>query len=135
MVKVFKLQARLQGQKCWNPQKGLVTRNALVKFQSSRTHCWKVINKVKVFKIGQNPGSRSQGKICFYLRKGFVTRNTHVKYQSFSTHCSNIISNKVKVSESPSPKENISQGWFFYFVSKKRLALHWNKLESLVQLW
>ena len=32
------------------PRKGLITRNTPVKYQSSSTHCSKVINKVKVFK-------------------------------------------------------------------------------------
>ena len=32
------------------PRKGLITRNTHVKYQSSSTHCLKVINKVKVFK-------------------------------------------------------------------------------------
>ena len=37
------------------PRKGLITRNTLVKYQNSRTHCLKVISKVKVFqKNGPN---------------------------------------------------------------------------------
>ena len=41
-------RSRSQGQKQWYPLKGLITRNTHVKYQSSRTHCSKVISKVKV---------------------------------------------------------------------------------------
>ena len=37
-----------QGQKCWYPWKGLVTRNTPVKYQSSSSQCLQIINKVKV---------------------------------------------------------------------------------------
>ena len=48
--------------KCWYPGKGLVTINTRVKYQSSDTHCSKVISKVKVFKNRSNPRSRSHDK-------------------------------------------------------------------------
>ena len=53
--KVFKnvgqtQRSRSQSQKCCRQQKVLVTRNTLVKYQSSSTHCLKVISNVKVFK-------------------------------------------------------------------------------------
>ena len=42
-------RSRSQGKKKqWYPQKGLITRNTQVKYQSSSTHCSKVISKVKV---------------------------------------------------------------------------------------
>ena len=40
-------RSRSQGKKCWLPRNGPVTRNTHVKYQSSSTHCSKVINKVK----------------------------------------------------------------------------------------
>ena len=43
-------RSRSQGQKQWYPQKGLITGYTHVKYQSSGTHCSKVISKVKVFK-------------------------------------------------------------------------------------
>ena len=80
--------------------KGLITRNTHVKYQCYRTHCSKVISKVKVFfKIwvklqGQGHSVKNNGA----RGKGLITRNTHVKYKSYSTHCSNVIS---KVKEIP----------------------------------
>ena len=41
-------RSRSQDQKLWYPRKGLITRNTHVKYQSSSTHCSKVISKVKV---------------------------------------------------------------------------------------
>ena len=41
-------RSRSQGKKQWYPQKGLITRNTHVKYQSSSTYCSKVISKVKV---------------------------------------------------------------------------------------
>ena len=49
---------------------GLVTRNIREKYQTSNTHCSKVISKDKIFKRGQHPNSRSQGKKWSYPRKG-----------------------------------------------------------------
>ena len=49
--KVFKKKAkelRSQGQNCWFPCQGLVTRNTHVKYHSSSSHCSKFISKVKV---------------------------------------------------------------------------------------
>ena len=55
-----------------------------MKYQSSSTHCSKVISKVKVFlKMGQTPSSRSQGKKQLYPRKGLITGKIHVKYQIY----------------------------------------------------
>ena len=34
----------------FKPRKGLITRNIHVKYQSSSTHCSKVISNVKIFK-------------------------------------------------------------------------------------
>ena len=49
--------------KIMKPWKGLITRNTHVKYQSSSTHCSKVMNKVSVFKkMGQIPRSMSQCK-------------------------------------------------------------------------
>ena len=48
-LKFSKKWAKLQGKK-WYPQKGLITGNIHMKYQSSSTHCFKVISKVKVFK-------------------------------------------------------------------------------------
>ena len=45
----FKL-VKCQGQKIKYLQKDLITRDIHVKYQSSSTHCSKVISKVKVFK-------------------------------------------------------------------------------------
>ena len=69
-----------------------------MKNQSSSTHCSKVISKLKIFKNGQTPWSRSHGKKKWYSRKGLITGNTYVNYHSSSTHCSKVIS-KVKVSD------------------------------------
>ena len=44
--------------KCWYPGKGLVTINTRVKYQSSDTHCSKVISKIN----WSNPRSRSHDK-------------------------------------------------------------------------
>ena len=41
-------RSRSQGKKQWYPQKGFITRNTHVKYQSSSSHCSKVISKVKV---------------------------------------------------------------------------------------
>ena len=43
-------RSRSQGKKKWNPWKGLITTDTHVKYQSSSTHCSKVISRVKVFK-------------------------------------------------------------------------------------
>ena len=43
-------RSRSQGKKSWYPQKGLITRNTQVKYQSSCNHGSKIISKVKVFK-------------------------------------------------------------------------------------
>ena len=59
-----------------------------MKFQSSNTHCSKVISKARVFKQwvkfqGQGHMVKNNGT----QRKCLITKNTHVKYQSSSTHC------------------------------------------------
>ena len=43
-------RSRSHGKKQGYPQKGLITMNSHVKYQSSSTHCPKFISKVKVFK-------------------------------------------------------------------------------------
>ena len=48
-LKISKKWAKLQGKK-WYPQKGLITGNIHMKYQSSSTHCLKVINMVKFSK-------------------------------------------------------------------------------------
>ena len=40
-----KPRSRSQGQRCQYPQKGLVTKNNHIKYQSSSTHCSKVVSK------------------------------------------------------------------------------------------
>ena len=58
-----------------------------MKYQSSSTHCSKVISKVKVLKNGQTPRSRSQGQKSgkkWYKREGLITGNIHVKYQTLA---------------------------------------------------
>ena len=50
-------RSRSQGQRCQYPQKGLVTKNSHIKYQSSSTHCSKVISKIKFSK------SRSNSKV------------------------------------------------------------------------
>ena len=64
-----------------------------MKYQSSNTHCSKVISKVKVFKKwvklqGQGHRVKNNGT----QRKGLITGNDHVKHQSYSTHCSKCVS-------------------------------------------
>ena len=59
----------------------LLRKTIYVKFQNSRTHHCKVINKVNVFKEKTKfMVTESQG----FQREGLVTRNDHVKYQSSS---------------------------------------------------
>ena len=87
-VKVFKKLAKLKCQGHMNQSvdfhgKVLSQEKLHLKYQSSRTRCWKVISKVKFFLKGQTPRSRSQGKIYWYSRN--VTRNTHVKYHNYRT--------------------------------------------------
>ena len=43
-------RSRSQGKKYWYPGKGFITGIIHVKYQTSITHCSKVISKIKVFK-------------------------------------------------------------------------------------
>ena len=78
------------------PIKGLIIRNTHLKYQSSSTHCSKVISKVKNFERQvklQGQGHMQKKMWQIYTQKGLATGNTHVKYQSSSTYCSKVISN------------------------------------------
>ena len=85
----------------------VVTWNTHVKYQSSSTHCSKVISKVKGFKNGSN--SKVTGKKYWYPQKGRITGIIHVKYQSSSTNCSKVIS-KIKFSKMVQTSKSRSQG-------------------------
>ena len=52
------------GEKYWNPQKGLVTKNTHVKYQISSSHCSKVTRKVIFLlqKVDKTPRSKSLGQ-------------------------------------------------------------------------
>ena len=59
------------------PTKGLITKNTRVKYQSSSTHCSKVISKVKVFKTlvklqGQGPRVNNNGTHGKVLSQGII---------------------------------------------------------------
>ena len=58
IIKVF-LKSYVSGSKFFPC---LVTRNVNVKYQSSSMNCWKVINKVKVYKSRPNFTIRAYGK-------------------------------------------------------------------------
>ena len=78
-------------------QKGLITRNIHVKYESTSTHSSNVISKVKVFKKWVKlPRSRSQGKKKMVPMESLITMNTHVKYHGSNTQSTKVIS-KVKV--------------------------------------
>ena len=47
-MSILKKKVKCQGQKVLYQQKGLITRNTHVKYQSFSTHCSKVISKVNV---------------------------------------------------------------------------------------
>ena len=65
-------RSRSQSQKFWCWQKGLVTRNTHVKFESPIPYGSKVMTKVKFFsKIGQKSRSRSRSPKFWYNRKVF----------------------------------------------------------------
>ena len=66
------------GKNCWYPQIGLITRDTLVKFQSSSTHCSKVNSKDNIIKNMSN--SNVTGSKILVPVVSPVTRNTHVKY-------------------------------------------------------
>ena len=80
-----------------------------MKYQGSSTHCSKTISKVKCFKKGQTPRSRSQCQTQLYPLKDFIKGNMHVKYQSSSIHCSKVIS-KVKVFKNDQTPRSRSKG-------------------------
>ena len=67
-----------------------------MKYQSSSTHCLKVISKVKIFKTWVKLLGQGHRVKKWDPRKGLITGNFYMKYQSSSTHCSKVIS-KVKV--------------------------------------
>ena len=63
-----------------------------VKYQTSRTHCSKVISKVKVFKKWVKLQGQGHRVIkIWYPRKGLTTGNIHVKYPSSSTYCQKLL--------------------------------------------
>ena len=77
----FFKKVKCQGQKVYYQQKGLITWNTHVKYQSFSTQCSKVINKISVFKKkAKLPWASSQCKKCWYLQKDLITKNSHVKY-------------------------------------------------------
>ena len=71
----FKL-VKCQGQKVKYLQKDLITRDIHVKYQSSSTHCSKVISKVKDFKkwvklLGQSHRVKNNGTNWHSLFKSY----------------------------------------------------------------
>ena len=80
-------RSRPQGKKYWYPQKDLITGNIYVKYQSSRTHCLKVISNVKVFKKwvklqGQGHRVKNNGTHGNFLSQGILIWN--IKALSFT---------------------------------------------------
>ena len=91
-------RSRSQGKKWWYQRKGLVTRNAHVKYQSSSTHCSKVKKQGWSFqKMSKAPRSRSQGQKLWYPRRGHkqysfeISKFKHSVFKSYySTHNVNL---------------------------------------------
>ena len=84
-VKVFRYVcqrslSRSLGQNCWHNQKGIITRNVHMKYESSTSNGSKVMAKVYVFtNVGQGSPSRSEGHGPPCYLKGFHKLSIHAK--------------------------------------------------------